>query len=215
VGQKCNPKILRIPMIKSWESKWFADLVNFKKFLKEDTQIRKFIQNKLKNAGIDKVNIERSRNNLKIIIHTAKPGVVIGRGGADIDKIKKEIKEEFLDKKVNLEVIVQEVSTPMLCAQVVLESMITDIENRLHFRRVLKKTIDQVRTAGAVGVKINIGGRLDGAEIARREALSWGKMPLHTLRADIDYSRGTAHTIYGAIGLKIWIYRGEVFNKKQ
>lgn len=202
-------------MIKSWESKWFADLVNFKKFLKEDTQIRKFIQNKLKNAGIDKVNIERSRNNLKIIIHTAKPGVVIGRGGADIDKIKKEIKEEFLDKKVNLEVIVQEVSTPMLCAQVVLESMITDIENRLHFRRVLKKTIDQVRTAGAVGVKINIGGRLDGAEIARREALSWGKMPLHTLRADIDYSRGTAHTIYGAIGLKIWIYRGEVFNKKQ
>ena len=215
MGQKCNPKILRIPMIKSWESKWFADLVNFKKFLKEDTQIRKFIQNKLKNAGIDKVNIERSRNNLKIIIHTAKPGVVIGRGGADIDKIKKEIKEEFLDKKVNLEVIVQEVSTPMLCAQVVLESMITDIENRLHFRRVLKKTIDQVRTAGAVGVKINIGGRLDGAEIARREALSWGKMPLHTLRADIDYSRGTAHTIYGAIGLKIWIYRGEVFNKKQ
>jgi len=214
VGQKCNPKILRIPMIKTWESKWFADLVNFKKFLKEDTQIRKFIQKKLKNAGIDKVNIERSRNNLKIIIHTAKPGVVIGRGGADIDKTKKEIKEKFLDKKVNLEVIVQEVSTPMLCAQVVLESMITDIENRLHFRRVLKKTIDQVKTAGAVGVKINIGGRLDGAEIARREALSWGKMPLHTLRADIDYSRGIAHTIYGAIGLKIWIYRGEVFNKK-
>ncbi len=214
MGQKCNPKILRIPMIKTWESKWFADLVNFKKFLKEDTQIRKFIQKKLKNAGIDKVNIERSRNNLKIIIHTAKPGVVIGRGGADIDKTKKEIKEKFLDKKVNLEVIVQEVSTPMLCAQVVLESMITDIENRLHFRRVLKKTIDQVKTAGAVGVKINIGGRLDGAEIARREALSWGKMPLHTLRADIDYSRGIAHTIYGAIGLKIWIYRGEVFNKK-
>ncbi|MEK7580128.1 MAG: 30S ribosomal protein S3 [Patescibacteria group bacterium] len=214
MGQKCNPKILRIPIIRSWESKWFAEPANFKKFLKEDIQVRKFIQKKLKNAGIDKINIERSRNDLKIIIHTAKPGVVIGRGGADIDKIKKEIKDKFLDKKNNLEISVQEVSAPMLCAQVILEPMIADIENRIHFRRVLKKAIDQVRTAGAAGVKINIGGRLGGAEIARREALSWGKMPLHTLRADIDYARGTAHTIYGAIGLKIWIYRGEIFNKK-
>ena len=213
MGRKVNPRIFRIPLIRDWESKWFAKNNKFRQFLKEDLQIREFLSGKLKNCGIARINIERLANTLRIIIHTAKPGLIIGRGGVDIAKLKKEIQEKFLTKSISLEINVIEERSPMLSASVILEGAIMDLEKRLPYRRVLKRVIRQVKLAGAKGAKIRIGGRLGGAEISRSEKLVWGSLPLHTLRADIDYSHGTASTLYGAIGVKIWIYRGEKFKK--
>jgi len=215
MGRKVNPKIFRIPYIKDWDSKWFADKHKFKNFLKQDLEIRKFLEKKLKGCGIAKINIERLANTLRISIHTAKPGLVIGKGGVDIEKLKKEIKNKFLEEKLSLEVNVIEEKQPMFSAQVVLESAIIEIEKRVPFRKVMKKIIRQVKNSGVKGVKIIVAGRLGGAEIARSEKLIWGKLPLHTLRADIDYARGVAATIYGSIGIKIWIYKGEKFVEKR
>lgn len=213
MGQKVNPKIFRVPLIQEWQSKWFAKLSSFRKYLKTDALIRKFLKTKLKNTGLGGIEIERVGDILRIIIKTAKPGLVIGKGGVDVERLKKEIENKFLEKGTNLEIQVKEVSSPYLCASVVLESIISDLEKRIPFRRVVKRAIEQVKKAGAQGVKIVVKGRLDGVEIARAETFSWGKMPLHTLRANIDYSRGTAFTLYGAIGVKVWIYKGEVFDK--
>lgn len=213
MGRKVNPKIFRIPMIKEWESKWFAKEHKFRQFLKEDLQIRKFLSEKLKNCGISGISIERLANVIRIIIRTAKPGLIIGRGGIDIEKIKKQIKNEFLLDNPNLEINVVEERSPMLSATVVLEGTINELEKRLPYRRVMKKVIRQVKVAGAKGVKIVVKGRLGGVEIARSEKLIWGSLPLHTIRADIDYARGTAFTTYGTIGVKIWIYKGEKFDK--
>jgi small subunit ribosomal protein S3 len=213
MGHKTNPKIMRIPIIKEWEAKWFAKSRSFKQFLKEDVQIRKFLSQRLKGAAVDKISIDRSANVLKILILTAKPGFIIGRGGVDIEKLKKEIRSQFLARHTVLELNIQEVTAPFLSAQIILEGIITDLEKRIPYRRAMKRTIDQVKKAGALGVKIKLSGRLDGVEIARRETLGWGKMPLHTLRADIDYARGAAFTMYGSVGVKVWIYRGEIFNK--
>lgn len=215
MGRKVNPKIFRIPLIKDWESKWFVQKHKYRQFLKEDLQIRKFLVERLKNCGVSKINIERFASTFRIIIHTAKPGLIIGRGGVDIEKLKKDIKNKFLTNKSILEMNIIEEKSPMLSAQVVLEGAISDLEKRLPYRRVMKKIIRQVRSAGAEGVKILVSGRLGGVEIARSEKLIWGKLPLHTLRADIDYSRGTAFTIYGSIGVKVWIYKGERFEKKK
>ncbi len=215
MGQKVNPKILRIPLIRQWESQWFARSRYFREFLKKDLQIRKFLAEKFKNVGVDKITINKAGYNIKIIISTAKPGLIIGRGGVDIEKLKKEIQEKFLNKGETLELNVQEVETPMLSAQVILEMVIADLEKRVPYRSLMKRAVERVRGGGALGVKIRLSGRLDGVEIARRETLTWGKMPLHTLRANIDYAGGAAFTIYGAVGVKVWIYKGEVFATAQ
>jgi small subunit ribosomal protein S3 len=214
MGQKTNPKIFRIPLIREWEEKWFATGHRFRQFLKEDLQIRKFLSQKLKGAAVDKIIIDRAGNTVKILIYTAKPGLIIGRGGVDVERLKKEIQTKFLSKNETLELNVYETPNPFLSAQIVVESIISDLEKRVPYRRAMKKAIEQVKKAGALGVKVKLGGRLDGVEIARKETLSWGKMPLHTIRADIDYARGTAHTTYGVIGVKVWIYKGEKFEKE-
>ncbi len=216
MGRKVNPKIFRIPLINLWDSKWFANKNKFRHFLEEDLRIRKFLKIKLKNCGISQIIMERFAGVLRVIIRTAKPGLIIGRGGLDIEKLKKVIKSEFLkNKELNLEINVIEEKSPLLAAEVVLEGAILELEKRMPYRRVLKKVIKQVQAGKAQGVKIIIKGRLGGAEIARSEKAIWGNLPLHTLRADIDYARGTAATTYGSIGVKVWIYKGEKFQKEK
>jgi len=212
MGRKVNPKIFRIPLIRDWESKWFAKKNEFKQFLKEDIQIREFLSKRLKNCGVSNVSIERLANIVRVSISTAKPGLIIGRGGLDIEKLKKELKV-FVSDKIVLEVNVLEEKKPMLSADVILEGVIADLEKRFPFRRTMKKVIRNAKTSEAKGIKVILSGRLGGVEIARSEKLIWGNLPLHTLRADIDYSRGTAATTYGSVGVKIWVYRGEKFGR--
>ncbi len=214
MGQKVHPRIFRIGTTQQWKSRWFAKK-NFADFLKQDLWIRKHIQKKLVDGGIADVIIERSGSTITVTIHTSKPGVVIGRGGSGAEELRKEITKTFLDKKQQLKLTIEEVSQPSLNAQIVCRNVIEQIEKRLPFRRILKQSVDQVQKAGAKGVKVMVGGRLGGAEIARSEKLSWGSLPLQTLRADIDYARGTAHTTYGSIGVKIWIYKGDIFKRQQ
>jgi small subunit ribosomal protein S3 len=218
MGQKVHPKIFRMNINKTWDSKWFAEPKFFAEFLKQDVQIRRFIFKKLTAASIARVDIERSANVITINIHAGKPGVIIGRGGQGVEDLKKEIHNKFLKdafsrqkglKAINLNIM--EVSKPGLDSMLVLQSIAADIEKRVSFRRSIKQALGRVEKAGAQGVKIIVAGRLDGAEIAREEMVFSGKIPLHTLRADIDYARGAAQTIYGKIGIKVWIYKGEVF----
>lgn len=212
MGQKVNPKIFRTgeSQIYTWNSKWFAKK-DYVARLRQDIGIRDFVKKILKDAAVAKIEIERTANAVTIIIHSAKPGLIIGHAGTGIEDLRKKIKDKFLDKKSALNVNVQEVASPSLASEVVLQGIIADIEKRVPFRRVMKQTISRVERAGAKGVKVVVSGRLDGAEIAREETLAWGKIPLHTLRADIDYASGPAFTIYGAIGVKVWIYKGEIF----
>ncbi len=214
MGQKVHPKIFRTgqSQIYTWNSKWFAKK-DYVARLKQDVAIRDFIKKNLKDAAVAKIEIERTANAVTVVIHSAKPGLIIGHAGTGIEDLRKKIKEKFLDKKAALNLNVQEVQNPSLSAEVVLQSIISDIEKRIPFRRAMKQAIGRVERAGAKGVKIVVSGRLDGAEIERDEMLDWGKIPLHTLRADIDYASGAAFTIYGAIGIKVWIYKGEVFKK--
>jgi len=214
MGQKVNPRIFRMGQSENWRSKWFSRK-NYAVFLQQDYLIRKFIKNKLKDCGIDKIEIERSAKKILINIYTAKPGLIIGRGGSGIEELKKAITNKFLATEDFLTINIFEVDNPNLSAEVVLQSMITDIEKRIPFRRVMKQNIEKVMRAGALGVKIIMSGRLNGAEIAREETLHEGRMPLHTIRANIDYARGAAFTTYGAVGIKIWIYKGEVFQKHE
>ncbi len=217
MGKKINPKVLRLGITKTWQSKWFGSGKKYIKNVQEDIKIRKYLIKELKEAGVDRVEIERDAKKITINIHTAKPGLIIGRGGSGIEDLKKKIHDKFLKNfrmsEINLNI--QEVDRPNLSAQIVVQSMIIDIEKRMPFRRVMKQAISRVEKAGALGVRIIVSGRLNGAEIARSEMLSSGKVPLHTLRADIDYARGVASTTYGAIGIKVWIYKGEVFEKEQ
>ncbi len=212
MGQKVHPKIFRTgqSQIYTWNSKWFAKK-DYVARLRQDVDIRDFLKKALKEAAVAKIEIERTANAVTVVIHSAKPGLIIGHAGTGIEDLRKKIKEKFLDKKTTLNLNVQEVQNPSTSAEVVLQTMIADIEKRVPFRRVLKQSLGRVERAGAKGVKVVASGRLDGAEIAREETLSWGKIPLHTLRADIDYASGAAFTIYGAVGLKVWIYKGEVF----
>lgn len=211
MGNKAHPKGLRIAKIYTWDSKWFLEKKDYALSLRQDILIREFLKNKLKEAGVDNINIERSANSITIIIKAAKPGIIIGRSGIGAEDLKKEVKNFFLDPKTNLNLNILELERSGLSAAVVLQGMIADIEKRIPFRRVMKSAIGRVEKAGAKGIKVTVSGRLNGAEIARSETLSSGKIPLHTLRADIDYAQGPAHTIYGAIGVKIWIYKGEIF----
>ncbi|MDD5040345.1 MAG: 30S ribosomal protein S3 [Patescibacteria group bacterium] len=212
MGQKVHPRAFRMGINQGWKSKWFARK-DYAALVEQDINMRKFIAKKLRESGIGSIDINRSGGAVEINLYTSKPGLVIGRGGTGADEIKKEIKKKFLDKKVNLNLNIHEVSAPNLNAQIVCQGVIDQLEKRMPFRRVIKRTVEQVMQAGARGVKVIVGGRLNGAEIARKEKFSQGSIPLHTIRADIDYARGAAHTTYGAVGVKVWIYRGEVFAK--
>ncbi|MEW6698349.1 MAG: 30S ribosomal protein S3 [Bacillota bacterium] len=207
MGQKVNPKGLRIGIIKDWEGKWFADKRNYSNLLIEDVKIREYIKRKLYQAGISKTQIERAANRVKINIHTAKPGIVIGRGGAEVEALRKEL-EKMTGKQVHVNIV--EIKTPETDAQLVAENIASQLEKRIAFRRAMKQTVQRSLRLGAKGIKIACSGRLAGAEIARSEWYSEGKVPLHTLRADIDYGFAEANTTYGKIGVKVWIYKGEV-----
>jgi len=220
MGKKVNPKIFRISVTKEWPSKWFGVGRVYAKNVQQDVQIRKFVTDKFVEAGIDRVEIERNAGKTNIGIYTAKPGLLIGRGGSGVDDLKKDIHTRFLSrpsgiKLGDININVFEVDRPNLSAQIVLQSMILEIEKRMPFRRVMKQALNRVERAGALGVKVVVSGRLNGAEIARSEKLISGKIPLQTLRADINYADGTARTTYGAIGLKVWIYRGDKFDEKE
>lgn len=207
MGQKVNPKGLRIGIIKDWEGKWFADKRNYSNLLIEDVKIREYIKRKLYQAGISKTQIERAANRIKISVHTAKPGIVIGRGGAEVEALRKEL-EKMTGKQVHVNIV--EIKTPETDAQLVAENIASQLEKRIAFRRAMKQTVQRSLRLGAKGIKIACSGRLAGAEIARTEWYSEGKVPLHTLRADIDYGFAEANTTYGKIGVKVWIYKGEV-----
>ncbi len=216
MGHKVNPKSFRMGGIYTWGSKWFARRKDYAGLVKEDVTLRKFIFENLKEAGIDSVEFERKREGITIIINAAKPGIVIGRSGAGSDSLKKKIKDNFFrGRKMNLNINIFEVKKPALSAHIVAQGVVEEIEKRVPFRKVMKQAIEKVKKAGAKGVKISLGGRLNGAEIARTEKMIDGSVPLQNLRADIDFAYGTAKTIYGAIGIKVWIYRGEVFDKKE
>lgn len=212
MGQKVNPKIFRTGVIYNWNSKWFRKK-SFAETLREDILIRKYLYSRLKESGIDRIEIERSANAITIIIYAAKPGIIIGRGGHGVEELKKQIVNRFCKRKIDVSVNIQAIEKPNLSAAVVNQQIIFDIEKRIPYRRAMKQAIDRVKKAGALGVKVLLAGRLDGVEIARTEKLIYGKIPLHTLRADIDYSQGAAHTIYGVVGVKVWIYRGEIFKE--
>ncbi len=215
MGQKIHPKVFRLSTIYSWNSKWFGNRDSYIKFLKEDTKIRQFIRKTLKEASVDEIEIDRNTNKITITIHSAKPGFIIGRSGAGIEELKNKILKEFYrGQRVNILINVQEISKPSLSAQVVGQQIAQEIEKRMPFRRSMKMAIERVMKAGAKGVKVQIGGRLNGADIARKEAVHQGSIPLHNLRADIDFARLRANTTYGVIGIKVWIYRGEVFDEK-
>lgn len=215
MGKKINPIIFRLKQTRTWDSRWFASKRNYTKFLKQDIEIKEYLKKKLLNGFVSTVNIERTSKDMNIIIYSARPGVIIGRSGVGIDELKKHVKMKFLkDKKAKLNINIKEVSNPNLDAMIVANNLKFDIEKRFPFRRAMKQSLGKVERAGAKGVKIEMAGRLNGVEIARNEKLISGKVPLHTLRADIDYANVEAFTIYGVIGIKVWIYRGDIFEKK-
>lgn len=214
MGQKVHPKIFRIGELYTWNSKWFARR-DYAKFLQQDVLIRKFLKSQLKEAAVAEIEIERFPSSTTVIIHSAKPGIIIGRGGKGVDELKTKIKKQFLDPKSTLNINIKEVTNPSQSAELIVQSMIADLEKRMPYRRVLKQSVSRVEKTDAKGIKVIIAGRLNGAEIARTETLASGNLPLQTLRADIDYSRGVARTTYGAVGVKVWIYKGEVFKKEQ
>ncbi len=207
MGQKIHPIGLRVGIIKDWEGRWFAQKKEYSGLILEDLKIRKFIKKRLYTSGIAKIEIERAANRIKVTIHTARPGMVIGRQGTEVEVIRKEV-ENFSGKQVQLNIA--EVKSPELNAQLVAENIAFQLERRTSFRRAMKQSIGRTMKFGAQGVKVKCSGRLMGAEIARTEGYSEGKVPLHTLRADIDYGFAEANTTYGKIGVKVWIYKGEI-----
>ena len=211
MGQKVNPHGIRVGVIKDWDSKWYAD-AEFSDYLVEDYNIRKFLKKKLYSAGVSKIEIERASDRVKVVIHTAKPGVVIGKGGAEIEKLKADV-QKYTEKK--LVVDIKEIKRPDREAQLVAESIAQQLENRVSFRRAMKSTMSRAMKAGAKGIKTAVSGRLGGADMARTEFYSEGTIPLQTLRADIDYGFAEADTTYGKVGVKAWIYKGEVLPVKQ
>ena len=210
MGQKVNPHGLRVGVIKDWDSKWYAD-AEFSDYLVEDYNIRKFLKKKLYSAGVSKIEIERASDRVKITIYTAKPGVVIGKGGAEIEVTKKEL-DKLTDKKVMVDI--KEIKRPDRDAQLVAENIAQQLENRVSFRRAMKSCMGRTMKSGAMGIKTCCSGRLGGADIARAEFYSEGTIPLQTLRADIDYGFAEANTTYGKVGVKVWIYKGEILPTK-
>ncbi|WP_018753988.1 30S ribosomal protein S3 [Paenibacillus sanguinis] len=207
MGQKVNPVGLRVGIIRDWESKWYAGK-DFGDLLLEDVKIREHLKTKLKDSAVSRIEIERAANRVNVTIHTAKPGMVIGKGGSEVENLRGEITKIAGGKKVHINI--SEIKHPDLDAILVAESIAQQLERRVSFRRALKQAIQRTMRSGAKGIKTAVSGRLGGAEIARSEGYSEGTVPLHTLRADIDYGTAEAHTTYGRIGVKVWIYRGEV-----
>lgn len=209
MGQKVNPHGLRVGVIKNWDSRWYVRDEEFSDTLVNDYNLRKYLKNKLQAAGVPKIEIERDSQKVRVFIHCAKPGVIIGKGGAEIEKLRLEI-EAIVKKPVSVNVI--EVRSPDLSAQLVAENIASQLERRISFRRAMKQCIGRTIKLGAKGIKVSCGGRLGGAEIARTEHYHEGTIPLQTLRADIDYGFYEANTTYGKIGIKVWIYKGEILN---
>ena len=210
MGQKVNPHGLRVGIIKDWDSRWYAE-ADFADNLVEDYDIRKYLKKRLYNSGVAKIEIERASDRLKVIIYTAKPGVVIGKGGSEIEKVKKEL-QKFTDKKLLIDI--KEVKRPEREAQLVAEQIAAQLENRVAFRRAMKSSMQRSMRAGVQGIKTSVSGRLGGADMARTEFYSEGTIPLQTLRANIDYGFAEADTTYGKVGVKTWFYHGEVLPVK-
>ena len=207
MGQKVNPKGLRLGIIEGWQSKWFAGK-DYARFIGEDVKIRKFVRSKLQAAGISKVEIERAAARVKVNIYTAKPGLVIGKKGKDIEDLRKELKN-LVQRDVNLSIV--EARKADSDAQLVAEGIAFQLERRVNFRRAMKEAVGRAQRVGAEGIKVRVSGRLNGAEIARTEQTREGRVPLHTLRAEIDYGTAEAQTTYGVIGVKVWVFKGEKF----
>ena len=212
MGQKVSPIGLRIGINKGWESTWYADNKNFAKYLNNDAKIRRFLSKKLKDASVASILIERTAKKTDVIINTAKPGVVIGHGGEEIEKLRNEIKKLVGE---DVQISIMEIKQPDLVAALVAENIAHQIENRVSFRVAQKKAIRNTMKAGAKGIKTEVSGRLGGADMARSEHYVEGTIPLHTLRADVDYAHKEADTTYGKIGVKVWIYKGEILGSKQ
>ena len=212
MGQKVNPNGLRVGIIKDWESKWYAEKSEFAALLVEDNKIRTYLKKKLYSTGISKIDIERASDRVKITIWTAKPGLVIGKGGKDIEDLKKEL-SKMVNKKLSVDI--KEIKRPDRDAQLVAENIALQLENRISFRRARKSTMQRTMRAGAKGIKTSVSGRLGGADMARKETYSDGTIPLQMLRADIDYGFAEADTQYGKVGVKAWIYNGEVLPTKE
>jgi len=212
MGQKVHPVGIRLGIIKDWTSTWYADTKHYPKMLLTDMQVRKYLREKLSAASVSRIQIERPANNARVIIHTARPGIVIGKKGEDIERLRMEISAMM---GVPAQVSVEEIRKPELDAYLVAESVAQQIQRRIMFRRAMKRAVSNTLRLGALGVKINVSGRLNGAEIARSEWYREGRVPLHTLRADIDYGFAEAHTTYGVIGIKVWIFKGEIFKNEQ
>ena len=209
MGQKVHPTGIRIGIIKDWTSTWYADTKDYARYLNTDLQVREYLRKKLVNASVSRIQIERPPNEIKVIIHSARPGIVIGKKGEDIERLSQEVSDMM---GVRAKVSVQEIRKPELDAALVAESVAQQIERKIMFRRAMKRAVTNTMRLGALGIKICVAGRLNGAEIARSEWYREGRVPLHTLRADIDYGTANSNTTYGVIGVKVWIFKGEVFN---
>lgn len=207
MGQKVNPIGLRLGVNRTWDSRWYANEKDYAGLLHEDLKIREFLKKKLAQAGISKIVIERPAKKARVTIHSARPGIIIGKKGADIDKLRKEI-SMMTDSEVNLNIV--EIRKPEIDAKLIAENIAQQLERRVAFRRAMKRAVQSAMRLGALGIRINSGGRLGGAEIARTEWYREGRVPLHTLRAEVDYGEGSAFTTYGVCGIKVWVFKGEV-----
>ncbi len=215
MGQKVHPTGIRLGIVKDWESKWYADSKTFPDYIRTDHQLRTFIKKKLKDASVSRISIERPAKKCNITIHTARPGIVIGKKGEDIEKLRLEVATMLGMQIQDVRLNINEVRKPELDAQLVAEGIAQQLERRVMFRRAMKRAVTNTMRVGAEGVKVKVSGRLNGAEIARSEWYREGRVPLHTLRADIDYGIAEALTTYGVIGVKVWIFKGEIFDKPE
>lgn len=212
MGQKVHPYGFRLGIVKDWTSTWYADSKNYANYLNADIEIREFLKKKLAHASVSRIQIERPANNARIVVHTARPGIVIGKKGEDIESLRKQVSQLM---GIPAHISVEEIRKPELDAYLVAESVAQQLERRIMFRRAMKRAVSNSMRLGAQGIKVNVAGRLNGAEIARSEWYREGRVPLHTLRADIDYGIAEANTTYGVIGVKVWIFKGEVIQHSE
>jgi small subunit ribosomal protein S3 len=212
MGQKVHPTGIRLGIVKDWTSKWYADSKNYARLLNNDLEVREYLKKRLSQASVSRIQIDRPANNAHITVHTARPGLVIGKKGEDIDALRAEVSAMM---GIPVHVSIEEIRKPELDAQLVAESIAQQLERRVMFRRAMKRAVQNAMRLGAQGIKVNISGRLNGAEIARSEWYREGRVPLHTLRADIDYGFAEANTTYGIIGVKVWVFKGEVFGDRE
>ena len=214
MGQKVDPRVFRLKITDTWRSRWFDSGKGFAASLRQDSQIRNFVKGKFPKAGIFRIEVERLNKEINVIIHSTRPGMIIGKGGAGIEEMKKQMKR-LLRTKQNIKVTIEESKNINLESKVWADTLAEQIEKRMAYRRAMKNAIEQIMDAGAVGVKVALAGRLNGAEIARTEWLYKGKLPLHTIRANIDFAKSTAFTTYGTVGVKVWINKGEIFEEEK